>query len=133
MARNVPRAKRRTTRSTQPRIARTVRMSADEAKQVEKLRTLRNLTTQQPVLHDALSRGLRMELAEQGVALYRGGRTLAEAAAEIGMPLSELFDYCVQHDVTLIQNPNFFAHMAALGRSLKLPALTTAAERLARE
>jgi hypothetical protein len=39
----------------------------------------------------------------------------------------------VEKNIVLVQNPNFFSHMAALGRSLNLPALTAAAEELARE
>lgn len=115
------------------RVARTVRMGPEEADLVERLRKLRGLPTQQPVLRSSLARGLREELAEEGVRLYRGGMTLAQAAAAVGMALSELFAYCVANNVVLVQDPNFFSHMAALGRSLNLPALTAAAEALARE
>lgn len=115
------------------RVARTVRMERGEAEQAELLRKLRGLPTQQPVLQSSLARGLREELAEEGVRLYRGGMTLAQAAAAVHMPLSGLFAYCVEKDVVLIQNPNFFTHMASLGRSLDLPALTAAADELARE
>jgi hypothetical protein len=108
-------------------------MEPEESEQVELLRKLRGLTTQQPVLQSSLARGLREELAEEGVRLYRGGMTLAQAAAAVRMPLSELFAYCVERNVVLIQNPNFFSHMAALGRSLNLPVLTATAEELARE
>lgn len=118
---------------TAERIARTVRMEPEEAALAERLRQLRGLPTQQPVLQSSLARGLREELAEEGVRLYRSGMTLAQAAAEVRMPLSELFAYCVEKNVVLIQNPTFFSHMAALGRSLNLPALTAAAEELARE
>ena len=115
------------------RVARTVRMGPEEAELVERLRKLRGLPTQQPVLRSSLARGLREEIAEEGVRLYRGGMTLAQAAAAVGMALSELFAYCVANNVVLVQDPNFFSHMAALGRSLNLPALTAAAEELARE
>ncbi len=115
------------------RVARTVRMGPGETELVERLRKLRGLPTQQPVLRSSLARGLREELAEEGVRLYRGGMTLAQAATAVGMALSELFAYCVANDVVLVQDPNFFSHMAALGRSLNLPALTAAAEELARE
>ena len=76
---------------------------------------------------------LREEIAEEGVRLYRRGMTLAQAAAAVGMALSNLFGYCVANNVVLLQDPSFFSHMAALGRSLNLPALTAAAEELARE
>lgn len=115
------------------RVARTVRMAPEEAEQAELLRKLRGLPTQQPVIRSSLARGLREELAEEGVRLYRGGMTLAQAAAAIRMPLSELFAYCMEKNIVLIQDPSFFSHMAALGRSLGLPALTAAAEELARE
>ena len=72
-------------------------------------------------------------MIEDKLDIYRGGMTLAQAAAAVRMPLSELFAYCVEKNIVLIQNPNFFSHMAALGRSLNLPALTAAAEALARE
>ncbi len=121
------------TARTAERVARTVRMEPEESEQVELLRKLRGLSTQQPVLQSSLARGLREELAEEGVRLYRGGMTLAQAAAAVRMPLSELFAYCVEKNIVLVQNPNFFSHMAALGRSLNLPALTAAAEALARE
>ncbi len=115
------------------RVARTVRMEPEESERVELLRKLRGLPTQQPVLQSSLARGLREELAEEGVRLYRGGMTLAQSAAAVRMPLSELFAYCVEKNIVLIHNPNFFSHMAALGRSLNLPALTAAADELARE
>ena len=115
------------------RVARTVRMGPEEAELVERLRKLRGLPTQQPVLQSSLARGLREEIAEEGVRLYRRGMTLAQAAAAVGMALSNLFGYCVANNVVLLQDPSFFSHMAALGRSLNLPALTAAAEELARE
>lgn len=115
------------------RVARTVRMAPAEAEMTERLRKLRGLPTQQPVLQVSLARGLRGELAQEGVRLYQGGTTLAQAAAAVSMPLSELFSYCMEKNIVLIQNPHFFSHMAALGRSLNLPALTAAAEELARE
>ena len=115
------------------RVARTVRMGPEEAELVERLRKLRGLPTQQPVLQSSLARGLREEIAEEGVRLYRRGMTLAQAAAAVGMALSDLFGYCVANNVVLLQDPSFFSHMAALGRSLNLPALTAAAEELARE
>ena len=127
------RAARATSKGKSQRIARTVRMSPSEAALAERLRQLRGLPTQQPVLQSSLSRGLREEIAEEGVRLYHAGQTLAQAATQVGLPLSELFAYCVEKNVVLIQNPNFYAHMAALGRSLNLPALTAAAEELARE
>ncbi|MGH2378350.1 MAG: hypothetical protein ACRDGT_07720 [Candidatus Limnocylindria bacterium] len=115
------------------RVARTIRMGPAEAQMTERLRQLRGLSTQQPVLQSSLARGLREEIASEGVRLYQAGMTLAQAAAAVGLPLSELFSYCMEKNIILIQNPNFFAHMAALGRSLNLPALTAAAEELARE
>lgn len=116
-----------------PRVARTVRMEPGEAALAERLRQLRGLPTQQPVLQSSLARGLREEIAEEGVRLYHSGKTLAQAAAQVGIPLSELFAHCVEQNVVLVQNPTFYSHMAALGRSLNLPALTAAAEELARE
>ncbi|MBI2983420.1 MAG: hypothetical protein HYY42_04480 [Chloroflexi bacterium] len=114
-------------------MARTVRMEPGEAALAERLRQLRGLPTQQPVLQSSLARGLREEIAEEGVRLYHSGKTLAQAAAQVGIPLSELFAHCVEQNVVLVQNPTFYSHMAALGRSLNLPALTAAAEELARE
>lgn len=115
------------------RVARTVRMAPSEAALAERLRQLRGLPTQQPVLQSSLARGLREEIAEEGVRIYRSGKTLAQAAAQVGLPLSELFAHCVEKNVVLLQDPHFYSHMAALGVSLDLPALTAAAEELARE
>src|SRR5919197_6786015 len=105
------RAARATSKGKSQRIARTVRMSPSEAALAERLRQLRGLPTQQPVLQSSLSRGLREEIAEEGVRLYRAGQTLAQAATQVGLALSELFAYCVEKNVVLIQNPNFYAHM----------------------
>lgn len=49
------------------------------------------------------------------------------------MPYGQLFDHCVLEHVTLIQDPSFLEHTADLGRTLGIPALTQAAERVLAE
>jgi len=116
------------------RKATTLRMSSGEAKLVGKLQKLRGQTSDQSVVHGAFAKGLRTELLSEGVKLYREeGRTLIEAATEAGVPYGQLFDHCVLERVTLIQDPSFLEHTADLGRSLGIPTLTLAAERVLAE
>lgn len=115
------------------RKATTLRMSTGEARLVEKLQKLRGERTDQSVIHAVFVQGLRSELLVEGVRRYRQGATLEEAAREVGLPYGKLFDHCVTEGVTLIQDPNFLEHTAALGRALGLPALSQAAERVLSE
>lgn len=122
------------TEKTDPRKATTLRMSSGEAKLVGKLQKLRGLPTEQTVVHGAFVKGLRLELLAEGIRLYREeGLTLAEAAQRAGVPYGELFDRCVVERVTLIDDPSFLEHTAALGRTLGIPALTEAAEHVLAE
>ena len=115
------------------RVATTLRMTSDEADLVGRLRDLRGLQTQQPVVHSAFRRGLHAELAEEGMRLYRDGMTLSESAKRVGLPYGELFDYAVEQRVTLIDDPSFLEHTAELARRLGLPSLVQAAEKVLAE
>lgn len=110
------------------RVATTLRMTPDEANLVSRLREIRGLQTQQPVVHAAFHRGLLNELADEGVRLYREGMSLTEAAKRVGLTHGELFNHCVDTRVTLVDDPSFLEHTAELGRRLGIPALTKAAE-----
>lgn len=116
------------------RIATTLRMSRAEAGLVERLQKLRGQSTDHAVVHAAFARGLQTELVEEGVRFFRQeGLTLAEAARRVGVTYGKLFDRCVTEGVTLIEDPQFLEHTAELGRSLGIPALTQAAERVLAE
>lgn len=116
------------------RVATTLRMSRAEARLVERLQKLRGQPSDHAVVHAAFAQGLQTELVEEGVRLYRQeGLALAEAAQRVGVTYGKLFDRCATGGVSLIDDPHFLEHTAELGRTLGIPALTEAAERVLAE
>lgn len=121
------------TRRSGASIAKTVRISEREERQIERLRESLGTASEQPVLLAALRTGLQEQLLRRTVELQRSGYTVAQAAAEVGLPVEQVFDHFVAERVTLVEDPAFLEHVAELGELFELPELIENARRLAAE
>ncbi len=118
------------TRRAVQRAPLVVRTTANQETQLARVRARRKLPTQQQAASTALSAGLRALGLEDAVRLYQNGRSLEEAAREVGLPVSEVFEHFLRERVPLIENEDALNSLARLARRYNLPALEAAVTRI---
>ncbi len=118
------------TRRAAQRAQLVVRTTANQETQLARVRERRELPTQQQAASTALSAGLRALGLEDAVRLYQNGRSLEEAALEVGLPVSEVFDHFLRERIPLMENEDALNSLARLARRYRLPALETAVARI---
>lgn len=122
----------KTKRATQ-RAPLVVRTTASQETQLARVRARRELPTQQQAASTALTAGLRALGLEDAVRLYQNGRSLEEAAREVGLPVSEVFEHFLRERIPLMENEDALNSLARLARRYQLPALETAVARIQEE
>jgi len=110
-----------------------VRTTANQETQLARVRARRELPTQQQAASTALTAGLRALGLEDAVRLYQNGRSLEEAAGEVGLPMSEVFEHFLRERIPLMENEDALNSLARLARRYQLPALETAVARIQEE
>lgn len=110
-----------------------VRTTPNQETQLARVRERRELPTQQQAASTALTAGLRALGLEDAVRLYQNGRSLEEAAREVGLPVSEVFEHFLRERVPLMENQDAFSSLARLARRYRLPALEAAVARIQEE
>lgn len=128
MGKGVPRTKRAAQRA--PLVVRT---TPNQETQLARVRERRELPTQQQAASTALTAGLRVLGLEDAVRLYQNGRSLEEAAREVALPVSEVFEHFLRERIPLMENENALNSLARLARRYQLPALEAAVARIQEE
>lgn len=118
------------TRRAAQRAPLVVRTTASQETQLARVRERRELPTQQQAASTALSAGLRALGLEDAVRLYQNGRSLEEAARDVGLPVSEVFEHFLRERIPLMENEDALNSLARLARRYQLPALETAVARI---
>ena len=118
------------TRRSQQRPALVVRTTPSQDTQLARIRERRELPTQQQAASAALSAGLRTLGLEDAVRLYQNGRSLEEAAREVGLPVSEVFEHFMRERIPLIENEDALNSLGRLAQRYQLPALEAAVARI---
>lgn len=118
------------TRKAAQRAPLVVRTTANQETQLARVRERRELPTQQQAASTALSAGLRALGLEDAVRLYQNGQSLEEAAREVGVPVSEVFEHFLRERIPLMENEDALNSLARLARRYQLPALETAVARI---
>lgn len=123
MGKGLPKTKRHGAAARTPLVVRT---TAQQETQLAQIRERRELPTQQQAASTALSAGLRTLALEDAVGLYRNGRSLEEAAREVGLPASEVFEHFLRERIPLMENEDALSSLARLARRYQLPTLERA-------
>ena len=123
MGKATPKTKRPAAAARAPLVVRT---TLQQEAQLARVRAQRDLPTQQQAASTALTAGLRSLALEDAVGLYRNGRSLEEAAHEVGLPASELFDHFLRERIPLIENEDALESLGRLARRYQLPTLERA-------
>lgn len=110
-----------------------VRTTANQETQLARVRERRELPTQQQAASTALSAGLRALGLEDAVRLYQNGRSLEEAAREVALPVSEVFEHFLRERIPLMENEDALNSLSRLARRYQLPALATAVAQIQEE
>lgn len=121
------------TRKAAQRAPLVVRTTANQETQLARVRARRELPTQQQAASTALSAGLRALGLEDAVHLYQNGQSLEEAAREVGVPVSEVFEHFLRERIPLMENEEALNSLARLARRYQLPALEAAVARIQQE
>jgi len=100
-----------------------VRTTPQQGTQLANVRRRREFSTQQQAASVVLSAGLRAVALQDAAELYRNGRSLEEAAGEIGLPVSEVFEHFLRERIPLMENEDALDSLARLARRYKLPTL----------
>jgi hypothetical protein len=108
------------------RAALVVRTTANQETQLARVRERRELPTQQQAASTALTAGLRALGLEDAVRLYQNGRSLEEAAREVSLPMSEVFEHFLRERIPLMENEDALSSLARLAQRYRLPALESA-------
>ena len=118
------------TKRAAQRVPLVVRTTASQATQLARVRERREFPTQQQAASTALSAGLRALGLEDAVRLYQNGQSLEEAAREVGLAVSEVFEHFLRERIPLIENEDALNSLARLARRYQLPALDAAVARI---
>ncbi|MEP6893641.1 MAG: hypothetical protein ABI927_07645 [Gaiellaceae bacterium] len=110
-----------------------VRTTPQQEKQLARMRERRELPTQQQAASTALTAGLRTLALENAVGLYRHGRSLEEAAREVGLPVSEVFEHFLTERIPLMENEDALDSLARLAQRYQLPTLERAVAQIQRD
>lgn len=110
-----------------------MRTTANQEIQLARVRARRELPTQQMTASTALTAGLRALGLEDAVRLYQQGRSLEEAAREVGLPVSEVFEHFLRERIPLMENEDAFASLAHLASRYGLPQLSATLEQIQAE
>ena len=115
-----PKTKRKGASARTPLMVRT---TPQQGTQLANVRRRREFSTQQQAASVVLSAGLRAVALQDAAELYRNGRSLEEAAGEIGLPVSEVFEHFLRERIPLMENEDALDSLARLARRYKLPTL----------
>lgn len=107
-----------------------VRTTANQETQLARVKARRELPTQQQAASTALTAGLRALALEDAAALYRNGRSLEEAAREVSLPVSEVFEHFLRERIPLMENEDALNSLARLAQRYQLPTLQQAVAQL---
>lgn len=107
-----------------------VRTTANQETQLARVKARRELPTQQQAASTALTAGLRALALEDAAALYQNGRSLEEAAREVSLPVSEVFEHFLRERIPLMENEDALNSLARLAQRYQLPTLQQAVAQL---
>lgn len=100
-----------------------VRTTPQQGTQLANVRRRREFSTQQQAASVVLSAGLRAVALQDAAELYRNGRSLDEAAREVGLPVGEVFEHFLRERIPLMENEDALNSLARLARRYHLPTL----------
>lgn len=121
------------TKRASQRPALVVRPTQNQATQLARVRERRELPTQQMAASTVITAGLRALGLEDAVQLYHQGRSLEEAAREVGLPVSEVFEHFLRERIPLMENEDALSSLAQLADRYQLPQLTAAVTQIQKE
>jgi predicted HTH domain antitoxin len=110
-----------------------VRTTENQETQLARVRERRELPTQQMAASTALTAGLRALGLEDAVRLFQQSRSLEEAAREVGLPVSEVFEHFLREGIPLMENEDALSSLAQLAARYQLPQLAATVTQIQQE